>query len=200
MVKWRYIPTKMFANNWCWVDLNKNVDYWNMKGMICISKTIYLNSPWKCQTLTTKYVKMKHAIMRYGECTSKIWRDIHVICVTWAGGICLICLHEPEHLRVNMNISGKSWAHIVIALENVKFPCPGNVQYRSEFPVLLQEMYRKFGSILYISCTEKFHFSFSVVLSNTFSALKICWNLPFAMLPLYNDRCCLWFCMVCLCI
>ena len=36
---------------------------------------------------------------------------LQVIYVTWAGGICLICMHEPkdaQHLRASVNISGNS--------------------------------------------------------------------------------------------
>ena len=35
---------------------------------------------------------------------------LHVIYVTWAGGICLICTHKPEgtqYPRENVDISGK---------------------------------------------------------------------------------------------
>ena len=44
-----------------------------------------------------------------------------------------------------------------ITRRKVKFPCPGNVQYRAEFPVHFLLKYRKFSPILYISWTRKFH-------------------------------------------
>ena len=45
----------------------------------------------------------------------------YVIYVTWAGGICLVCTHEPEGaqcLRASADISGKSLPHIIDMLCN----------------------------------------------------------------------------------
>ena len=56
----------------------------------------------------------------------------------------------------------------------VKFPCPGNVKYRAEFPVHLLLKYRKFSPILYISWTRKFHIFSSVPKSGHLLCLKLC--------------------------
>ena len=43
-------------------------------------------------------------------------KKVQVICVTWVGGICLICIHEPkgvQQLRASADISGKSRLHML---------------------------------------------------------------------------------------
>ena len=60
-------------------------------------------------------------------CLTKMWYHnsavtfvaLHVIYVTWAGGICLICTHEPEGAqcpRASADISGKPRRHVIYVM------------------------------------------------------------------------------------
>ena len=57
------------------------------------------------------YICNWHSMSVYAN-TLTLWQfKLHVIYVTWAGVICLICTHEPEGAqrpRASADISGKS--------------------------------------------------------------------------------------------
>ena len=67
---------------------------------------------WHC----IEYVLLRHSQWHYCTdamvfCSAECWAD-HVIYITWAREICLICAHEPED-AARADISGKSRPHML---------------------------------------------------------------------------------------